>query len=142
MAKILKTEGDLEDFLQKAAENPENQKIMNLEKFKETETKEYQFTLEYKEGNRMLDQVVFITFKDGVFHECDFAFGGKYTRDQWKILVQIEAKITEIEESLRKPIYIRCDSDMVTVDLLQPMHGGIVRPEDAGWRLSKKAPNG
>lgn len=43
-----------------------------------------------------------ITFKDGRFESAAFPFSGNYTRNGWRILAEIEQKITDIENLERK----------------------------------------
>lgn len=41
---------------------------------------------------------IVITFKNDKFCTATFPFSGEYTRTGWKLLVEIERKITEIEK--------------------------------------------
>jgi hypothetical protein len=43
---------------------------------------------------------VVITFKDGRFESASFPFGGRYTRNGWRVLSAIEHRISEIETLL------------------------------------------
>ena len=42
-----------------------------------------------------------IHFIDGQFSNAHFPFSGTYTRNGWRILAEIERRITAIEESLK-----------------------------------------
>jgi len=47
-------------------------------------------------------QPISITFVNGVFDSCNFAFGhGKYDRDDWNVLAETWDKIKELENKLR-----------------------------------------
>lgn len=45
---------------------------------------------------------VTITFKDGRFESASFPFSGNYTRNGWRILADIEQKISDIENAGRE----------------------------------------
>lgn len=58
-----------------------------------------------------------IYFYDRIFNRVDFPFKGPYTRDQWKLLVEIEQKITEIEMRIDAEIPVtRSDKLVLKVD--------------------------
>jgi hypothetical protein len=38
-----------------------------------------------------------ITFEDGRFQKCTFPFAGNYTREQWRMLAELENEICRIE---------------------------------------------
>jgi hypothetical protein len=47
--------------------------------------------------------IIKIHFVDKMFDHCTFSFTGPYTREHWRVLAEIEQKISEIEEQMARP---------------------------------------
>jgi hypothetical protein len=46
--------------------------------------------------------IITIKFSDGEFERVNYAFRDPYSRDQWKILAEINDEITRIEKEMKK----------------------------------------
>lgn len=56
--------------------------------------------INYSLHNTDGDLIATIFFVNGVFERVWFGFKGNYSREQWKVLAQIEKQISKIERSL------------------------------------------
>lgn len=45
---------------------------------------------------------IYIKFKDGEFFEVNFDFWGRYTREQWKALAEVEKEISKLEKEIKE----------------------------------------
>lgn len=64
-----------------------------LEGIKSIESKNYYFK------SKTLGEIEII-FENGKFFNCIYHFSGNYSREQWRELAEIEAKITELESKI------------------------------------------
>lgn len=58
---------------------------------------EHVFEIEDVQSGRVSSAT--ITVRDGRFEKCTFPFHGAYTRDQWRVLGLLSAKIMELTEA-------------------------------------------
>lgn len=72
---------------------------MNL-LYGKTKTKEEKFSYQINSGGDLSVKeggTITITFRNEKFYEATFPFSGRYTRNGWMILAQINEEIREIE---------------------------------------------